>query len=60
MPGPVAIIRSLFAHPSTRGVGLDDPLTTALHAENVLVLVAVIAVFSAVAVWGFRRRDLAA
>jgi ABC-2 type transport system permease protein len=37
-----------------------DPLTTGLHPENVLVLGAVTAVFTGVAAWGFRRRDLAA
>jgi len=37
-----------------------DPLTTGLNAKNVLVLAASVAVFTAVAVWAFRRRDLAA
>ena len=37
-----------------------DPLTTGLHAANVVVLAVVIAIFSVVALWGFRRRDLVA
>jgi hypothetical protein len=37
-----------------------DPLTNGVHAENVLVLAALTALFTAVPVWGFRRRDLVA
>ncbi len=37
-----------------------DPLTTGLHAENVFVLAALTSVLTVAAVWGFRRRDLAA
>jgi ABC-2 type transport system permease protein len=37
-----------------------DPLTTGLHAANVVVLLAIIAVSTAFAFWWFRRRDLAA
>jgi len=37
-----------------------DPLVTGIHTENVLVLAAVALVCLVVAVWTFRRRDLAA
>src|SRR6266480_3307819 len=31
MPGPVTFLKSLLAHPLTRGADLDDPKTTALR-----------------------------
>jgi ABC-2 type transport system permease protein len=37
-----------------------DPLVTGIHVENVLVLAAIAVVCLVVAVWTFRRRDLAA
>ncbi len=37
-----------------------DPLVTGIHAQNVLVLAVIAAVCLVVAVWAFRRRDLAA
>jgi ABC-2 type transport system permease protein len=37
-----------------------DPLTTGLHAANVVVLLAIIALSTSFAFWSFRRRDLAA
>lgn len=37
-----------------------DPLVTGIHAQNVLVLAVIAVVCLVVAVWAFRRRDLAA